>query len=1117
MINRFAVDGIRLEAGSNNVIEGNYIGTDVSGLLDRGNGFDGVFIVGGSAGNRIGGLLPGQGNVISGNDDEGLDLRPGSATLIQGNLIGIAADGTTALGNVSDGVQITGGTGNAVTANRIAANGGLGIDLLDDGVTVNDGTTTAGQPNLLMDFPTFTSAVLAGTSLTVSGYVGSAPGQPTFANASLELFLADADPTGFGEGRTLLGTLTADASGNFAGTLTVAGLTTGDRLTATATDPAGNTSEFGPNATIVGPFAISGSVFEDFNYGGGTGRARGIAAGSNRPGARVELYDTAGGFFSFTATDAAGAYAFAGLAPGAYSVRVVNASVSSSRAGYFAGLLPVQTFRTDAASGVALPVTDHVGGEIPGLVDAGDGATTLAALTTATTTAQSVTAVTLVAADVTGVDFGFSFNVIANTNDSGQGSLRQFVLNSNALGNAGLAIQGQALGRDVSVFMLSDGQAHAGLRAGIANLLSGAGVAVIAPVTALPAVADASTSVDGTTQTANVGDTNAFVLGTGGTVGVDGLALNTVLGPEAQIRGSGTIACGLQIQAANVVVRGLAILGFGTATGQAGVCVDAFPGALIENNVLGTSATSFADPGPAARNQAGVYSGGGSNGTVRNNLIGFGRVTGVYLNTGTAGWTITGNEIRDSGMDTADGDGITINAGTTNTSIGNLITGSSSQGFVVTVAPANGNVFSNNTVTGNGVGIPSGLVQSKAITLRAGATSTVLDRNVIRANYGAGVQANNGSTGTRMTRNSFADNGTITARNGGAATGQIGIDLNSPTDDADFGTAPFYTLNDAGDADAGGNGLLNFPVLVSAALFGGNLSLRGHALPGSVIELFIASPDPTGFGEGDDIHHHAHGRGNGSRRQRPLCGHRSVDGHVRAGPGQWHRAGHGHDEPVRVHVCGARRDRRRNSADGDGNFRRRDVGVQRQRDRGQRDRGAADVVRGLCARQGGGADVAYGVGGEQSRLSPLPGAFGGRSVDAPRRRRSIPGPGLLGHGCGLRLARLRPSRTGRATSTVSRTWTRRRGPRFTVRCLRFRQAGSAPPTTPPAQRRRPGASGVGAIGSDSVAFGSFMSPRGLVPSSARRLCVHVRDARRPVCDVLARRVAVCPLGRWSSS
>ena len=356
---------------------------------------------------------------------------------------GIAADATTALGNVSDGVQITGGTGNAVTANRIAANGGLGIDLRDDGVTVNDGANTAGQPNLLMDFPVFTSALLAGTSLTVTGYVGSAPGQATFANARVELFVADADPTGFGEGRTHLGSLTADASGNFAGTLTVAGLATGDRLTATATDAAGNTSEFGPNAIIVGPFAVSGTVFEDFNYGGGAGRDRASAAGSDRPAARVELYDAAGGFLSFTATDAAGAYAFSGLAPGGYSVRVVNASVTSSRAGYVAGLLPVQTFRTDAASGVALSVTDHVGGEIPTLVDAGDGATNLAALTTATTTAQSLTPVTLGAVDVTGVDFGFSFNVVANVNDAGQGSLRQFVLNSNALGNAGLAMQGQ--------------------------------------------------------------------------------------------------------------------------------------------------------------------------------------------------------------------------------------------------------------------------------------------------------------------------------------------------------------------------------------------------------------------------------------------------------------------------------------------------------------------------------------------------------------------------------------------------------------------------------------------------------------------------------------------------
>jgi hypothetical protein len=601
---------------------------------------------------------------------------------------------------------------------------------------------------------------------------------------------------------------------------------------------------------------IRGRVFEDVNYGGGAGRTFGASLGVPRPGARVELYDSTGAFLAFQLTDAGGAYDFVAL-PGTYTVRVVNASVTSSRAGYVAGLLPVQTFRTDFSTG-SDDVTDHVGGEVPSLADAGDGTTTLAALTTATTTAQSITTVTISGGPGEphrdNVNFGFNFDTIVNVNDSGQGSLRQFLLNSNALANAGLAIVGQPAGRDVSVFMISDGLAHAGLRAGIANLLTG-GVAVITPVTALPAITDADTSVDGTTQTANVGDTNAVVLGAGGPTGVrvgaDGLALSQVAGPEVEIVGSGMNASGLLIQADSSVVRGLAIHGFGNAADQADVRVDAFLGALIENNVLGTSATSFTDPGFLHRSQGGVYSGGGRNGTVRSNLIGFGRVSGVRLAAGATGWTIAGNEIRDSGMDTTNGDGLDINASPMNTFTGNLVTGTSSQGIVLTAAEASGNVFTNNTVTGNGVGIASGLAaQSAGITIRTGVTSTVLDRNVISANYGAGVQVNSGATGTRMTRNSFDLNGTITARNGSVATEQIGIDLNSPGDNVDLGTWPYCTLNDLNDADAGGNDLLNFPVLSSAAVSGGNLRLVGWARPGSVIELFVASPDPTGFGEG---------------------------------------------------------------------------------------------------------------------------------------------------------------------------------------------------------------------------------------------------------------------------
>jgi uncharacterized repeat protein (TIGR01451 family) len=98
------------------------------------------------------------------------------------------------------------------------------------------------------------------------------------------------------------------------------------------------------------------------------------------------------------------------------------------------------------------------------------------------------------------------------------------------------------------------------------------------------------------------------------------------------------------------------------------------------------------------------------------------------------------------------------------------------------------------------------------------------------------------ASSSAITRNSFFGND--------PASGQIGIDLLRAADNQDRGTAPFITINDNGDGDAGGNGLLNFPVLSAALLGGGQLVLTGYARPGSVIELFVATPDPAGFGEG---------------------------------------------------------------------------------------------------------------------------------------------------------------------------------------------------------------------------------------------------------------------------
>ena len=111
-----------------------------------------------------------------------------------------------------------------------------------------------------MDFPVFTRATLTGSTLSFAGYVGSEAHQATFAGARVAIFDSDNDPSGHGEGPIYLGAATADASGDFAGSLTVAGLAVGDTITATATDASNNTSGFGSDV-LVHPLSIVKRAF----------------------------------------------------------------------------------------------------------------------------------------------------------------------------------------------------------------------------------------------------------------------------------------------------------------------------------------------------------------------------------------------------------------------------------------------------------------------------------------------------------------------------------------------------------------------------------------------------------------------------------------------------------------------------------------------------------------------------------------------------------------------------------------------------------------------------------------------------------------------------------------
>jgi titin len=211
-----------------NVVEGNFIGTNPAGTAARGNGI-GVEVADGAHNNviGIGGTAIGTGNVIAFNTGAGVVI--GSS--------------------ITDSATV----GNSVRGNSIYANGGIGIDLGHDFVTPNHKTNPGIGPNNLQNFPVLTGArSLRNGQTLVRGRLHSTP-NTTF---TLDFYAsATADPSGFGQGQRYLGsvTVTTDANGNVSFVAELSAATTpGEVVTATATDPSGNTSEFSAARTVRG-------------------------------------------------------------------------------------------------------------------------------------------------------------------------------------------------------------------------------------------------------------------------------------------------------------------------------------------------------------------------------------------------------------------------------------------------------------------------------------------------------------------------------------------------------------------------------------------------------------------------------------------------------------------------------------------------------------------------------------------------------------------------------------------------------------------------------------------------------------------------------------------------
>ncbi|GAB3588685.1 T9SS type A sorting domain-containing protein [Hymenobacter daeguensis] len=754
-------------------------------------------------------------------------------------------------------------------------------------------SVSAPAPNPVATPNTITRANLSGTlqtSIPSNAFAGTDTSPYVLSSLTLTTFPTNATSivingtlytsATFAAASAAARTLLTDDNGNLAAGQTLSidplPLTGGSSvLPFTVTDDQGATST-AANLTInyQNPTVLTGVVFEDVNYGGGVGRpyatantsatGSGFVTGSiRRSGATVELYDNNGAFVASTTTDATGGYLFSVQPNSNYTVRIVNSTVTSVRTGYTTALLPVQTYNG---------TTNHVGGEYPGRTDAGANTTsaTLASLTPAsgTTAAESIATFTTGSGlTFTGPDFGFNFDVVTNTNDAGQGSLRQFITNSNALGNVNLLAQSGSntagalvAGRETSIFMIPDGAAHNGQAAGLASGLNGTGgnanAAVITLSSALPAITAANTSIDATTQTFNIANSNTGTVGTGGTVGTAATALSAIARPEVVINANNTSA--ITIQGNADAVSGLAIYNASNSNTAGAITVtNAVTGAanraVLTQLLVGTLADG-SDPGTGLRNR---YDGLHLEGSfsITNDYFGY-NGNGLTIGNGTSltsyaanAAVITNNEFVGNGGGNGVGNSVTVFSSTNVQVTGNLIRDTQGSGIanvgngVELWFQASNNTVSNNTFTAN---------NTSGIVLSQNASNNTISQNVISGTLGTAA-ANSGpgilmlsstftglGSGVPPTNNTISQNSTF--NNHG-----LGIDLVNA-----YSLGDGVTKNDNNDADGGPNGQLNYPVITSAVVSGTNLTVKGFARPGAIIELFSvgATADPTSFGEG---------------------------------------------------------------------------------------------------------------------------------------------------------------------------------------------------------------------------------------------------------------------------
>ncbi len=741
-------NGVLISNATGNRVQGNFIGTDVTGTVALGNTIDGVGISSASN-NTIGGATAGERNVISGNVRVGVYFDASSTgNRVQGNFVGTDVNGSAPLGNREEGVIIVassnntiGGTGpgegnvvafnrvgvrvetgngNGILTNSIFSNRQLGIDLGPEGGTPNDPLDPDAGGNNLQNSPVITAVTVVGGSApfaTVTGFLNSAPN----TTYRLEFFSNPSVTNGFAQGRDFLGVIrvTTDSGGNapfsFATSFDIAS----PNITATATDPANNTSEFYGSIAARADLVITMLDVPD-PVVVGQNLTYFITVTNNGPDVApgVSLVDT--------------------LPAGVTFVSASQGSFDSQSGRVIASLGDIAVGQSVA---VTIVVTPNMIGTI---VNTASVSSRLFDDSPADNAVSVPTTVTQPFIDPL---------IVTNTLDAGLGSLRQAILTANALP-----------GVDRIIFRIP-----------------GAGPQTIRPLASLPAITD-PTIVDATTQPGFAGRP---------IVAVDGTV-------------AGTIVDGLTINAGGSTIRGLAIHSFGGS----GILVQARGGNVIVGSFIGLDPSGTRDRGNAffgiRVDDVGENIIGGTTPDLRNVISGNDQVGIRLTGPGASRNRVLGNYIgTDAGGDAAvpNFQGVLILGaprnliGGTEPGAGNVISGNTSAGIHIfndaTIfdgqpvsdppGEATGNVVQGNLIGTNAAGTAAlanfqGIFINDASGNRIGGTSPGAG-NVISGNLSAGIQIlGDNATGNVVERNSIG-----TDRSGRFPLGNdIGVFVYSP-------------------------------------------------------------------------------------------------------------------------------------------------------------------------------------------------------------------------------------------------------------------------------------------------------------------------------------------------